>query len=855
MSIKSNITLIDLSKQLPFEIDNELREKLCFAETLVISCCHDDRFEHDDTSEDVCTEPEAEPEGSEEIVEFQEAKEVKSYVEDEEELAEEEKEDDDYHFFFFPDCAKPAPKDSQATIIMQNGMPVINKFKKPSVKCTCPLDEDGQCKCFLKYPCKCGAKTAAECVCDQADIEKICICRPHKPNLSCKCHKAKICTCTGVVEPSCHCKKVKKVCVCDPTTYPYPVCPCKPCKCDHERPISPMCVCKPCVCDDTRSPAPVCICKPCICEGEEDPQPVCHCGDSESAATVHTKTWTYEMNEEASEEENFPEIVEQKASSIKCDCQKPDKCQCMAKGNKDPCTCPDQRCICGYLNTCLCGPPKLEHQRMGGSGEGSRESENESVCSCGLPPVCKCKGTTDNCKCFDKEPECTCGNPEDCQCFRTCECDDPCDCDKYAEKECQQCACLDPMKPGDLVCTCPQKKPTNQLVRVKTKDGYRWCHRVDPKHTFFDYGYDRFDLINKKSETSEKLKILGLYDKKDPTGDGAGETNDVNVPVYKKEVKKPSMDCCSTVGGMTISVQHLGEDKDKFLVEVVSNMSKEGAKTGSKLISIVDSNLHTMEESRTENITKKEKIREMRNYMSICETGYYNKVTSVCGEKTHIKRLNHSFETAHNFLLEGANMVLMRYFALIRHKGVVQTDTVLIAGEICESVYNCLGVSQAVVNGHPMFVVKVERHIITPTGAVHQTLTVLTLRGYTISQEWSDTSYVIHINPLLRVDPVKDEIEQHAPLRETWRQDMQLFSDYLDMKSARTSEGARYIAENGALTGVIREYLQSLLMLKPAQALHFTQHYFSTMLDSIDVPHDEFFDPCSRRVRYYFFED
>lgn len=87
------------------------------------------------------------------------------------------------------------------------------------------------------------------------------------------------------------------------------------------------------------------------------------------------------------------------------------------------------------------------------------------------------------------------------------------------------------------------------------------------------------------------------------------------------------------------------------------------------------------------NITKKEKIREMRNYMSICETGYYNKVTSVCGEKTHIKRLNHSFETAHNFLLEGANMVLMRYFALIRHKGVVQTDTVLIAGEICESVY------------------------------------------------------------------------------------------------------------------------------------------------------------------------
>lgn len=47
-------------------------------------------------------------------------------------------------------------------------------------------------------------------------------------------------------------------------------------------------------------------------------------------------------------------------------------------------------------------------------------------------------------------------------------------------------------------------------------------------------------------------------------------------------------------------METLGEDKDKFLVQVVSHSSKEGAKTGSKLVGILDCQLHTMEENRIE---------------------------------------------------------------------------------------------------------------------------------------------------------------------------------------------------------------------------------------------------------------
>lgn len=79
--------------------------------------------------------------------------------------------------------------------------------------------------------------------------------------------------------------------------------------------------------------------------------------------------------------------------------------------------------------------------------------------------------------------------------------------------------------------------------------------------------------------------------------------------------------------------------------------------------------------------------KEKRSYMAICDTGYYNKITRICNEKSVVKRLYHTYEDAHDFVLEGANIVLMRYFGLRRYRGTVKTKTVLIGGLICESLY------------------------------------------------------------------------------------------------------------------------------------------------------------------------
>ncbi|KAI5635562.1 hypothetical protein NE865_11736 [Phthorimaea operculella] len=823
----SGVSLLDLTCQFPFEIDDQLKKELTFAETLIISCAHyegkvqqdgeDDESEDEHaegetasrtwscshtTSESTVVPPEPEP--------F----EVKDYVE-EAQPEEEPEEDNDFHLYFFPDCKKPPPTaDSKQSLIIVDGMPQINPNANKLDVCTCEKNRKGDCECHIKLPCKCGAKKKNECICK--NVREICVCHD-TPNTKCTCFQ----------DP--------RVCTCFPGL-PRPVCVCA----DE--------VDKPCICQKGKYPTPVCDCK---FKPDFRPKPPSNISSVTSAPEAEEMNAFDDYFGSLSGLYPSKKDLEDVIGEEPCDCQKPpskEKCLCL---KCKQCLCNPDMCICGAQKTCVCVP----------SSEGSepvcksQPSSLKIVCECPVPQECTCEAKGIECKCFPKKVHCTCGDPENCKCRNICDCKEPCICDTRPQKL-EECVCLDrdkQLKAG-LVCTCPCKpKDPNKLKRVRAgKEGYRWCHDVDPYHTFFDYAYGLHDKIDYKQQEQEKFKILGLYDDKK---EDVCPVHGIYLPQFEKRVRKPSLDCCSSVGGITISVETLGELKDKFLVQVVSHASKEGARTGSKLVSIIDTNLHTLEENRIEHITRRNTTKQRKSYMAICDNGYYNKVTRACGDKQVVKRFYHTFEQAKEFLLEGANIVLMRYFGLRRYKGTVRTQTVLMDGTVCESIYVSLGVSQAIVNGKALFVVKVERHLIEPDGFIHQTLTVLSLRGYIISHEWADKSYVLHINPLLKITPEKDLIEDHSPTRERWREDLQLLSDYLDFKTTRTHEGARYVAENGMLTATVRDYLQAILMLRPADVVNFTREYFSSALSSMDLPRDEYFEPMRKHVRYFYFEE
>ncbi|XP_039751403.1 uncharacterized protein LOC120627467 isoform X2 [Pararge aegeria] len=634
MSTQSHVSLIDLTKQFKFEIDEDIKKEICFDETLIISCGHNEGEFTEESSE---TELSCTDSTASKVSESRKDDEIeltKQEPEEEQQKPPDEEEVDDFHFYFFPDCNKPVPPhDSLVSCTTEDGFPKINpKLQKGSVQCTCKIDKKGECPCHFKVPCRCGAKKRADCSCLQ--VENICICDEGKPQLVCKCNSSKVCLChDGKPRPICDCDQVDKPCICNHGKYPCPICVCefKPREVNNiykdviqteELGEAEM------ITNEEYYSTPMTTPKPCTCQ-EPSPKPVCFCMKGK---------------------------------------------ECLCKGGE---------CSCGVPPSCICEPS--ESGRIA-----CDDDDSKTVCVCPAEQVCTCDtNSPDHCKCFPNPIDCTCGEPENCVCNKVCDCIPPCMCN-FKQKKKDFCTCDENRTEiaGGLLCTClPKKEKVTKLKRVRAgKHGFRWCPDVDPKHNYFGYSYDRHDKISFKEQEKEKLKILGLYEEPTQEQEGTCPVHQAIAPEFKKKVRKPSLDCCSGVGGISISVQSLGEDKGKFLVQVVSHASKEGAKTGTKLVSILDCNLHTLEENKNEHITKKDLTKEQRSYMTICESGYYNKVTRICGERHYVKRLYHSFDDARNFLLEGANVVLLRYIGLSRYCGHIKTDTVLIDGKLgCKS--------------------------------------------------------------------------------------------------------------------------------------------------------------------------
>lgn len=434
---------------------------------------------------------------------------IEDPVEDEDFLAPLKKEESEpnFHFFFYPKCDVSATDIAVTSFVVgKDGIPVPNEDAEPEKPCTCALDMMKNCKCTVPYPCTCGNTTTYQC----------------------ECRKAKeICTCVeGHPSPTCECRG-DNICVCHPhKKYPMPTCTCV----DVE---------KPCVCLAGKFPSPVCICKekplyvePSVCICEDEPVP-CEC--------------------------------QELAPKPDCTCQTGDECNC-------------EYCLCGMVKACLCKPkPKLEikqpaKEKLEGeetdlrksSGSSSLVTEIRSVCSCDKDSLCICEEIENECKCYkpvNLATACICEGPpkEECKCNLICDCPGVCTCETEVaiKKKKEECICLDVAKQLEesRVCICPKKKKKpSKLKRMKTKDGYRWCHDVDPRHTFFDFGYGRHDKISYEPEKEEKVKILGYREDDDDASGTQMNTcpvhgKKIRAPAFIKKVRRASLDCCSAVGG------------------------------------------------------------------------------------------------------------------------------------------------------------------------------------------------------------------------------------------------------------------------------------------------------------------
>ncbi|KAF7274363.1 hypothetical protein GWI33_012981 [Rhynchophorus ferrugineus] len=276
----------------------------------------------------------------------------------------------------------------------------------------------------------------------------------------------------------------------------------------------------------------------------------------------------------------------------------------------------------------------------------------------------------------------------------------------------------------------------------------------------------------------------------------------------------------------------------KFVVHLSSEFDVDGKNAGSRIVSWVDQQFHTLEERRTEYIFgKSSELTQQILYCALQENAYYVKHTSL---EQQDSRKYYPLSKTKDFVGEGANFILMRYLAITKYKGNFELSTMYINGDMCRNIYECKGPKPGFVNKNKTELCKIYRTIIEECGLVHTSVTVLTIFGMIVSHEWEGCPYIFHINPIM-VTTGKPIPFDAVYMRKAWEADIELVSKYLDCKAEAELNMKTYLKDHPEIEEMVGDYLQSLLLLKPENILPFTMDYF-TNFQPFQLPQMPYFN-------------
>ncbi|KAH1018382.1 ciliogenesis-associated TTC17-interacting protein isoform X1 [Dendroctonus ponderosae] len=278
----------------------------------------------------------------------------------------------------------------------------------------------------------------------------------------------------------------------------------------------------------------------------------------------------------------------------------------------------------------------------------------------------------------------------------------------------------------------------------------------------------------------------------------------------------------------------------KFVVHLSTEFNVDGQNAGSRVISWVDKDLHTLEERRTEYLFR-EDISSTKQvlYYALQDSKYFVKHQQNTNETTETRKY-YPLSKTKDMIGEGANFILMRYLAITKYTGSFEMSTIYINGDMCRNIYDCKGPKPGIVNGHKIDLCKIYRTIIEECGIIHLSVTVLTVYGMIVSQEWEGCPYIIHINPLF-VTKGKPVPYDCVALKKVWETNMEMVSKYLDCKVEAEFKMKTYLKDHPEIQDMLSDYLNSVLLLKPENVMPFTVDYFMNF-EPYSLPELPYFD-------------
>ncbi|CAG9857564.1 unnamed protein product [Phyllotreta striolata] len=357
------------------------------------------------------------------------------------------------------------------------------------------------------------------------------------------------------------------------------------------------------------------------------------------------------------------------------------------------------------------------------------------------------------------------------------------------------------------------------------------CLNIDGIHSVLPEGVKRTctdqELELEVLQTLQRAKhAAGPLSEKPSSSGGGGKPPPSRVDDIEAELRKKVDEFEETLK------MEMYDNALKLVVHLSSQFTSGPMNGGSRITAWIDRKLHTLEEKRTEYVDFKTDRQHMEKslYVGLQRRKYYLRHAFTLNDDEPVEeRKYYSLAKARNLMGEGANFVLMRYLAITQYKGDFELSTTYINGNMCRNIYECTGPLKGTVNGQQIDICKIYRCIIEECGLQHSSCTTMTIHGRIVTQEWDGCRIIINMNPLQHIKPGTPSPYDRLCLNQTWYDDLELFSKYLDVKTDVELNMKTFIADHPEVKNILADYLNNILLLKPDNILTFTINFFESL--------------------------
>uniref|UniRef100_A0A1I8I1U5 Ciliogenesis-associated TTC17-interacting protein n=2 Tax=Macrostomum lignano TaxID=282301 RepID=A0A1I8I1U5_9PLAT len=267
-----------------------------------------------------------------------------------------------------------------------------------------------------------------------------------------------------------------------------------------------------------------------------------------------------------------------------------------------------------------------------------------------------------------------------------------------------------------------------------------------------------------------------------------------------------------------------------LLVTASSHGLIDNVPCGTSISCYVTFNLETIEQRQHEYVKLENHPLDRRVDIVRCDEGLRVTKNVVQGERKETASKVMPYGAMEGFISEGANLLLQRLLITKIFPSFFDVLSFDSDSNLCQASYTFLGEKSQLIGGQPVQVLGVQRVIQSMTDVPTSWQTYFLKDSHLITRAQVGSPVIMKVLQIPElIEPDERIPKPDFPKRELqWEDDLELYSRYSERKEAIKADHLSYMRDHPELSAMMSDFLQHLLLRKPANPVQSAAEYFAS---------------------------